>query len=172
MIHQLDSHPILYVRSSAVYWSIRSAYCRIKTSQFPPFIIYTIPRSRPQFTIPPSLRFHLQLWNSHPARRHLTPALTIYANCPRNTDPGRHPAIFANSARKDQHSHERPSEGQTGVLHFTGDLITRQCHSSSDLFLHQQLCILAENRTHNDLIIRSNAQKLVLTGKTETIIKL
>lgn len=58
-------------------------------------------RSLPQFTIEQPLCFHVQLWNSHPARRHLTPALTIYDNCPKNTDSGSYNAIFANSAHKD-----------------------------------------------------------------------
>lgn len=117
-----------------MYWSIRSTYDQNKPvlSLHHP---YTIPRSHPQFAIPQSLLFHVQLWNSHPARRHLTPALTIYGNCPKNTDLGSHTAIFANSAHKDQHSHERLSERQTGVFNlwaFTDGLITRQCQDFSN----------------------------------------
>lgn len=115
---------------------IRKEHLWSKQASFP-FIIDTIAHSPPQFTIPQSLLFHVQLWNSHPARRHLTPALTIYGNCPKNTDVGSHTAIFANSVHKNQHSHERPSAQQAGVLNFwafTGDLITRQCHDFSNYF--------------------------------------
>lgn len=45
-----------------------------------------------------SFCFHVQLWISHPARGHLTPALKIFGKCPKNTDPGSITAIFANSA--------------------------------------------------------------------------
>lgn len=77
----------------------------IKTRWFSLFTIYINSHSLARFTDPLSLLFHVQLWNSHPARRHLTPVLTSYTNRPKNTGPGRQAAIFVNSTHKDQHSH-------------------------------------------------------------------
>lgn len=71
-----------------------------KTSRVSPFISRAIAQPLLQFTDPRSLLFHVQLWNSHPARRHLTRAPAIYGKFPKNTDFGRQTAIFVNSARE------------------------------------------------------------------------
>lgn len=71
-----------------------------KTSRVSPFISRAIAQPLLQFTDPRSLLFHVQLWNSHPARRHLTRAPAIYGKFPKNTDSGRQTAIFVNSARE------------------------------------------------------------------------
>lgn len=95
------SHPVcLPTRSTDPYRGPM-----IKTRWFSLFTIYINSHSLARFTDPLSLLFHVQLWNSHPARRHLTPVLTSYANRPKNTEPGRQAAIFVNSTHKDQHSH-------------------------------------------------------------------
>lgn len=70
------------------------------TSRVSPFISRAIAQPLLQFTDPRSLLFHVQLWNSHPARRHLTRAPAIYGKFPKNTDSGRQTAIFVNSAQE------------------------------------------------------------------------